>query len=576
MNNTFTSFIFVYSNVENDLDIYDNDILKVNRYNSHTLQIYRGFISKFSYDDVYKGHEMPGISDSAKIFRITNGVESNVVIGNGIDVQNTLIRITDGISKKITRDMYMSVYLMEASAQPPQPPSTNPRNNSIFNGNTDTTSGTSGSAGSSGSSGSSGIGSNGSSGSSGVGSSGSSGLNGSSGINGSSGLDGSSGSSGVDSSSGSSGSSGIGSNGSSGSSGANGADGADGANGANGSSGSSGANGANGANGSSGSSGADGALVVAGSTNSILYNSSGSVGGATHAFIDDGNINLLPSIPTTPSSHSSTIFHPILANDIDSRLSSIDQNGRIINYGTSELSKIISKLVPSSAGINLVGHWNTAMVVASNNGTASTSSPNRLHDATNLSPNYLRHRLSFTTNAASSNCGYRWNQPARSGILWMSARGGAFYQATFSFGAWNSVCKLCLGYVGYNSPLAGITRMDSLINMTALCKDTDDTNLFFMHSNASGIATEYDTGITPNINDVYKVSIYVPPTCDKVYFTLEQLTYSTSLIVANYSATTNLPSISTFSYPVIYFGTGSGGGTIPSLDLIQIYEELNL
>jgi hypothetical protein len=55
---------------------------------------------------------------------------------------------------------------------------------------------------------------------------------------------------------------------------------------------------------------------------------------------------------------------------------------------------------------------------------------------------------------------------------------------------------------------------------------------------------------------------------------LEQLTYTTTTIVSSHTATTNLPGLNQQSYFMIHMNNGTGGGTVPSLELILAYEEL--
>ncbi len=120
MTNEFTPFIFVYSNNENDLDIYNNDISKANRYNNHITQIYKGTMSAFSYDEGHGGYTMPDSSIGAKMFCVTGGIESNMVIGSGADIQNYIASLSTGISNRNIKDLYMAVYVIGDPTLPTQ------------------------------------------------------------------------------------------------------------------------------------------------------------------------------------------------------------------------------------------------------------------------------------------------------------------------------------------------------------------------------------------------------------------------------------------------------------------------
>jgi hypothetical protein len=313
-----------------------------------------------------------------------------------------------------------------------------------------------------------------------------------------------------------------------------------------------------------------GSTSPGGSTTQVQYNNAGAFGGASNTFIINGNINLPGSISTPATqANSISLYNTGNTQSFDSRLSSVDQWGRTTQYGTSENSRIISKLVPTGAAFSAIGQWNTSMVVS----YGTLTNPNRGYDASNLAPNTNKTRLTFGTNTANQASGIRCNQPSRGGVVWMPGRSGIFFQTVFSIFQWNTAMRLFIGYQTVNAAITGTVRIDSFVSMVGLGKDTDDTNLQFMWNNASGTAQRQDTGVVPNGNDLYRITIYVTPTCDRVSFTLEQMTYTTTTIIATHTVTTDIPPLNTLNFPTWFISTGTGGGLIPGLDLVLAYEE---
>jgi hypothetical protein len=319
-----------------------------------------------------------------------------------------------------------------------------------------------------------------------------------------------------------------------------------------------------------------GGSSATGSNNSIQYNNSGSLNGANNAFIINGNLNLtgLTATPATQS-NSISIFNNGATNSIDSRLSSVDQWGRTTQYGTYAGNKIISRIVPcSSVAASGDGQWGGTNILGYGN---APTLPFRNYDATNLAPNFVRIRCATTT-AANNASAIRWAATQRQGLQWEPSNSGCFFQFTFTTPTWNSGQRFFIGYQPAQTatPIGATIRIDSILNMIGLGKDSDDTNLQWMTNGSSGTASRVDTGITPNVNNVYRFSLFINSDCTTAKFTLEEITRTSSNIVSTHTLVRgidNLPGYNTNNYPAVYVNNVASGVAV-ILDIINGYEEL--
>ena len=153
--------------------------------------------------------------------------------------------------------------------------------------------------------------------------------------------------------------------------------------------------------------------------------------------------------------------------------------------------------------------------------------------------------------------------------------GGGRGTFTFSFPAYLSTERIMIGYVG-----AGVAAISadpsSMVGSTAsllLIKDAADATLSFMHTNTSGgAATKVNTGITPNSEDVYRLTVYIAPN-STYYMQLEVLSKSAPTRVVTINPTTNIPPVS--SRMVSYQGVNNGSvGGVVAYGIIQVMEEI--
>jgi hypothetical protein len=238
-------------------------------------------------------------------------------------------------------------------------------------------------------------------------------------------------------------------------------------------------------------------------------------------------------------------------------------------------NKIINRLTPSSTlTASGDGQWGSANLQPIGTGNLF---PLRTYSAVNLAANFVKVR-SQTTTAANSISGIRFAATQRHGIQWEGSNSGAFLQFTFTIPVYNSGMRLFIGYQSSqsNPPIAATARIDSVLDMVWLGKDVDDTNLQFMINNASGTASRVNTGIVPSVNNVYRFSIFINSDCSTVRVSLEEITRTTSSMVATTSfirGVDDLPALGQQSYPAIFINAVATS-TAVTVDIINGYEEL--
>jgi hypothetical protein len=130
-------------------------------------------------------------------------------------------------------------------------------------------------------------------------------------------------------------------------------------------------------------------------------------------------------------------------------------------------------------------------------------------------------------------------------------------------------------YIGYTSILVAGTSDPSVYlsaeNALGVGKDAADTELYFYHSNNVTTPTKVATGITPNSEDVYVVTVYVAP--NSTYYIQLEVRSKTGSQVVTYNPTTNVPPISTKIFPRHWINNAATGVAI-SYGFIQATEEI--
>jgi hypothetical protein len=120
--------------------------------------------------------------------------------------------------------------------------------------------------------------------------------------------------------------------------------------------------------------------------------------------------------------------------------------------------------------------------------------------------------------------------------------------------------RVFLGMQQSTSAMAGGTDPSGLTNIVGFGKDTADTNIQFMHNDASGTATKVDTGLAPTamVSDaLYDFSMWLIPSSASVGWSIHRV--STRALIASGVASTNLPAGGALYTFHGFIGNGSAG-----------------
>jgi len=72
--------------------------------------------------------------------------------------------------------------------------------------------------------------------------------------------------------------------------------------------------------------------------------------------------------------------------------------------------------------------------------------------------------------------------------------------------------------------------------------------------------TKVSTGITPNAEDVYRVTVYVAP--NSAYYIQLEVLNKNRITVRTFNPTTNVPAVSTKLYPMQWINNATTGAAI--------------
>lgn len=197
------------------------------------------------------------------------------------------------------------------------------------------------------------------------------------------------------------------------------------------------------------------------------------------------------------------------------------------------------------------------------------------YDAVNQQQNYTK--VLYSTSTAANNVFFLRTVSLTVGagiMVGATANSGGSGRGTFTFAlpAYNSGQRI---FVGYSTSLSQIISTAdpsaaASIAMLAIAKDAGDATLSWLYNDGSGTPIKVSTGITPNQNDVYRLTVYVSPK-GRCYMQLEVMnkTNNTVLVV---NPTTDIPA-GVKIVPQINVSNASTGA-VCTYGLIQFIEEI--
>jgi hypothetical protein len=154
--------------------------------------------------------------------------------------------------------------------------------------------------------------------------------------------------------------------------------------------------------------------------------------------------------------------------------------------------------------------------------------------------------------------------------------GGGRGTFTFSFPTYLSTQRIM---IGYSEAVAALTGDPSTFLTTPtpysslmVIKDAADTTLQFAHYSGTGVVTKVNTGIKPNNEDVYRLTVYIAPN-STYYMQLEVISKTAAVRVVTLNPTTNVPPVGDRLVQQQAVNNGTVGGVVV-YGLIQHLEEI--
>jgi len=285
----------------------------------------------------------------------------------------------------------------------------------------------------------------------------------------------------------------------------------------------------------------------------------------------DGNVLLTAVVATvTPTSPTTGYLKPY-ANS---------------NLGIEELHSVnslgVENIFETDIGTHTMGRflYNGGTVVwdgffsglINNAGTVSAHviSP----DAINNAPNYMYVKLPGAA-SPQSQAEYWFSIASRDAKVNNSLfGGGSELDIMFCLPDYVSTQKFFAGYAATILQLNTVHNPSTYTNIIGLAKDSTDATFQFMFNDGSGTATKVNTTITPTVNDVYLLRIYLPSNTTQEGIELIKMT-KTSAVRASYVTFTDIP---TTSPPTLMYwhimSNSAAASTAASFGLISLVEKL--
>jgi hypothetical protein len=154
--------------------------------------------------------------------------------------------------------------------------------------------------------------------------------------------------------------------------------------------------------------------------------------------------------------------------------------------------------------------------------------------------------------------------------------GGGRGTFTFSFPTYLSTQRIMVGYSEAVAALSGdpstFLTAPTPYSSLMVIKDAADTTLQFAHYSGTGVVTKVNTGIVPNTENVYRLTVYIAPN-STYYMQLEVISKTAAIRVVTLNPTTNVPPVGDRLVQQQAVNNGTVGGVVV-YGLIQHLEEI--
>jgi len=327
-----------------------------------------------------------------------------------------------------------------------------------------------------------------------------------------------------------------------------------------------------------------GGVTVGGTQGSIQFDNAGSLGGAAYCFIaSDGNFifSSQSTAPSTPATGYAKVYSNNGMGEDDIHVIPSLGGEYILQASLSQhrVSKLYQQngsasLLPEGTDFTFSGGSIYASVGAAN-------IVNATYDATNALPNIFTVKAASTAAANSSAGWYYASSPSVNPVLLQNTAysGATRLTVEFGLGVYASTERIFIGYnPNSNAAPTATTDPSANINIIGLSKDVADGTFQFLTNGASGTAAKINTGITPNQNNWYRLTIFLTPaagaaTSTGILMELDVMTKSAApTVVYSGAITTKIPGTNVNLEPVIWVNSGSGSASV-AVNFIQMLQE---
>jgi hypothetical protein len=316
--------------------------------------------------------------------------------------------------------------------------------------------------------------------------------------------------------------------------------------------------------------------AAGGADGSVQFNNAGAFGGMANVSADAGNLKFAPiNQPAAPTGAGGAGVIYASNDEGDTQLTYINNYDRVtpLQYGFSH--KILTQILPGNGPTPLGSGsmFGSSSIILT--GSADSNGTVKVNSVFTTLPNLTRQNITSAT-ALNSGAEIAKNDPRKAAIVgngFNTQAWGTKLVITFGLPTYAVSQRLFAGYSQYAGVTAYNVEPSTLLNIAALTKDAGEDTFQFFFNDGIGAGVKIDTGITPTINGVYRVTVFIPSAGSTISINVSEI--RVGAIVSNTSHTqtfTNIPASGTFLYSHLYAST-AGSTTAVVISLINIYEE---